>query len=504
MGDFYLGIDVGTTNVKAGLFDGDLRPVAEARAEYKTSFPRGGWAEQNAEDWWESTRIALRRLVTSCDVPATSIKGLCVSSQAPSVAAVDERGVPLRPALIWMDRRSEPECDRIRRQIGESRVSRITGNRVDPYFAVGKLLWLKDAEPSVLARTRWILQANGYINFRLTGVASIDQVHASLFGLYDVRRRAWSRDLCRKLGVEMALLPPIHPPAAIVGRVTEAAAEKTGLAAGTPVCAGNVDASAAALEAGVLGKGDALEATGTSTVLMIGCDTIPTSSHLVSMGHAFSDHALLIGPISSTGAALKWYRDTLGQDECSTALNGKTDPYAVMSQEAEAVDPGALIFLPYLSGERAPIWDSDARGVFFGLHMQTSKGCLIRSIMEGAAFALRHNIEEASSDGFPIAELKSVGGGAESRFWLQIKASVLGIPIVTYKNASSGILGDAALAATGEGETEKLARILRSHLIRGERFEPDPRAHARYDKLYRIYRNIYAHTKGDFKDLAAI
>lgn len=502
MQGYFLGIDIGTTNVKAAVYDAGFSRVAEGSAEYPTFIPRPGWAEQDPDQWWAAATAAVHRCIDGGGVSASDIRGLCISSHAPAVVPLGDDGRPVRNGLIWMDRRSEPQCAEIRQRLGETRVGAITGNRIDPYFAAAKLLWFKENEEELYGKTRHVLQANGYVNFRLTGVSSVDRVHATLTGLYDTTAHGWSAELCAALGISTDLLPMIHSPSDVIGTVTAAAAVATGLREGTPVVAGNVDASAAAIESGVLGSGEAVEATGTSTVLMIGCDSFPKSLNLVAMGHAPGDRALLIGPVSSTGAALKWYRDQLGLDERVRAAERGTDPYKVMDEEAEAPGGGELIFLPYLAGERSPIWDTDARGVFFGLGIKTDRGRIVRSIMEGSAFALRHNLEEAIRSGPPVRELRAVGGGAESRLWLKIKASVLRMPVVTLKNASSGVLGNAALAAYGVGALSDIEGAMRDRLVFGERIEPDSGLAKRYEKLYRIYRNVYEHTKADFKDLS--
>jgi xylulokinase len=502
---YLLGIDIGTTNVKATLYDANFNQVAVAGEEYPTQFPQRGWAEQDSEHWWAATVAALRKITGEIGTDTKNIKGICVSSQAPAVLPLDGDGHPLRPALIWMDRRSEPQCDILRRKIGQTKINAITGNRIDPYFALPKILWLKDNEPDAYARTWKYLQVNGFINYRLIGEVSCDRVHASLTGLYDIHAKTWSTEICNTLGLNVDLLPPIFDSTDIIGVVNSAAASLTGLAEGIPVVAGNVDASSAALESGVIGRGEAAEMTGTSTCFMLGCNAWPDSINLVSIHHAVPGHDLLIAPISSTGASLKWYRDQIGCCSGDDKAQYDRDPYRYMDQMAENSNSRSkLIFLPYMAGERAPLWDSDARGMFFGLTHSTSRGQMIRSILEGSVFALKHNILEAEKSGQAVQALSSVGGGSNSRVWLQIKSTILDMPVRTLKHASSGAFGNALLAGYAVGIVQDIREFVSDNIKVNEVFYPEKELVPQYQKMFEIYRNIYEHTKTDFHDLTSI
>ncbi len=503
---FYLGVDIGTTNVKTALYNADFYCISERGFEYSTLYPQPGWAEQNPRSWWNAFKSALNGLQANFSEEITSLGGICISSHAPAVVPVTRSGKVLRNALIWMDRRSEAYCRTIREHPGEEVVRKISGNRIDPYFSASKILWIKHEEPEVWQETECILQANSYLNYRLTGVFSNDRAHAGLSGLYDIEKRQWSTDLCRDLGIPQDLLPPVASSTDIIGVVTAEASAETGLPVGVPVMAGTVDASAAAFESGVLHPCEAVETTGTSSVLMIGCKDMPATTSLVSLFHALDDRALLIGPISSAGSSLKWFRDTLGHPECEHAAVQGVDPYVIMNEEAgPAADCSSnLIFLPYMAGERAPIWNTDARGVFFGLSLGTTRGDMIRSILEGGAFALRHNLEEAEKDGHHIHRITAAGGGACSDLWLKIKASALGIPVVRMKNSSSGALGNALIAAMGAGKLKNPETVLERFLVYEKIFEPEDVLQNHLGRKYRLFRDLYEHTRDDFKLLAEI
>ncbi len=503
MTGYYLGVDIGTTNVKTALYDNDFNFLAEESCEYDTIYLKPGWVEQNPRSWWDAFCSDVKSLKGCFPDELRRLGGICISSHAPAVVPMDERGEPLRNALIWMDRRSETSIPYMRENPGNSVVQKITGNRIDPYYSSAKLLWIKNEEPHIWTKIHCVLQANSYLNYCLTGECSNDQAHAGLTGLFDIETEQWSSLLCRVWGIPERILPPVSPSSEIIGSVTEKASSQTGLPPGVPVMAGTVDASAAALEAGVLEPGEALETTGTSSVLMIGCKDMPRTDTLVALYHALQDKALLIGPISSTGSSLKWFRDTLGRAECEDADETGVAPYAIMDREASVAGGSSnLIFLPYMAGERAPLWDTDARGVFFGLTLGTSRGNMIRAILEGGAFALRHNIEEAENAGHTISRITAAGGGAGSDLWLQIKASALGIPVIRMRNSSSGALGNALVAAMGSGDLKSPESVLKRFLVYEKTFEPDDLLQNHLDKKYQLFRNLYEHTREDFKTMA--
>lgn len=506
MAGYLLGIDIGTTNVKAVLFNIDGVAVAQAGAEYPTYFPTAGWAEQDPELWWQAATEVIRGVIAKAQINSGEIAALSISSQAPTMLPVNDLGEPLRPALIWMDRRSEEQCNYLRQEIGEERILRITGNRIDPYFMLPKLLWFKKYEPQLFQQTTRVLQANGYLNYKLTGRFSLDKAHASLTQIYDVNTGQLAFNLCQKLGLAPELFPELYDCAAVIGGVSREAAARTGLAPGTPIVAGTVDGAAAALEAGVIGPGEAVEMSGTSTVVLLGSDCLKNNGQLISMYHALKGRYLVIGAASSTGASLKWFRDQFGYMERLAAEELKLNAYDLMNLEASEVpaDAGGIIFLPYMMGERSPIWDTYARGVFAGLTLKTTRGQLIRAIMEGAAFALYHNLQEAAAIGLKIKELRCVGGGALSNLWLKIKASVINLPVVVPETSLGAPFGDALLAGAGIGIYKDIESLTGEFVHFKQRIEPDSHWHAIYQELYGVYRDLYNHIRDDLFKLAHI
>jgi xylulokinase len=500
-----LGIDVGTSSVKAVLLDLRGNLCAVTQAEYPLHHIRPAWVEQDPEDWWQATCQAIHEALAKVQHGAERVLGLAVSSQAPALLPLDRAGRPLRPAMIWMDRRAEAESARLTELLGAAEIHRITGNRPDAFYVAARLLWLRNHEHEILKQTWQFIQVNGYINYRLTGRLGMDPAHAVLLQLRHYATGEWSEALCSACGVEPAQFPEVLEAAAVQGEVTAEAAQATGLPAGTLVMAGTVDSPAAALEAGVTAPGIAVEMTGTSTVVIIPNDRGLTEPALIALPHALPGIHLLLGAMVSSGGCLRWFRDQLGQPEAQAAIEEKADAFDLLTRQAAQVGPGSdgVIFLPYMMGERSPLWHTNARGVFFGLSLATGKAALVRSILEGAAFALRHNVEVAARAGAEVLEMRSVGGCARSDLWNRIKADVLGLPVLLPRTSVGSPFGAAIIAGMGAGAFPDVRNSLSEMIRIGRRFEPNQANHERYTEIYGLFRNIYDHLKGDF-DRAAI
>ena len=504
MPELILVLDEGTTSTRAMLFDAAGKPRGVAQQELTQHYPRPGWVEQNPEDWWQAVCGAIRQACSQVPDAPSRVAGVAVSAQAPTLIALDKGGKPLRAALIWMDRRAEVEAVELASLIGFDEVFRITGNRADAYYVAAKLRWLHKREPQVMAQSRQFVQVNGYINYRLTGRYSLVNVHATLLQLRDYHKGEWSAALCEACGVTPDQFPRIGMGHEIMGETTRQAAEATGLRADTPVMVGTVDAAAAALEAGAAEPGVAAEMTGTSTVLLIPNDQSLTDPALIAMSHAVAGLSLLLGATVASGASLRWYCNEFGLEEVRAARQSNSDPFDLITQQAAQIKSGSdgVIFLPYMMGERSPLWHTNARGVLFGLSLSTGKAAVIRAILEGAAFALRHNVEVAEGAGVQINEIRGVGGGARSALWNQIKADVLGVPILLPEASVGAPFGDALLVGLGLGDYRGLAQSVRDMVRIKTRYESDPSNHAKYDQIYPIFRSIYGHLRDDFDHLA--
>jgi xylulokinase len=500
-----LGVDIGTTAVKAVLISLDGRMLATANQEYSTHHVAPGWVEQDPEDWWQAVVCVIRKVVSVVPAARECVAGIAVSSQAPTLLPVDARGRPLRNALIWMDRRAEDEARYLERTLGFSTITSLTGNRPDPFYVAPKLLWLRRHEPEVFSGTHFFLQITGFLNHRLSDEYSLDSAHAGLLLLREVGG-SWSPLLCSACDVEPARFPPVHDGHTVIGKITARAAELIGLRPGIPLCAGTVDGAAAALEAGAVDPGIAAEMTGTSTVLIMPAPLNIVEPAFITMPHALPARRLLLGAMTSTGASLRWFLDQFGDIERQTAQANETDPFDELVALAACVPAGndGLIFLPYMMGERSPIWNTGARGVLSGLSLATTKGAVVRAILEGSAFALRHNLEVAARAGLAIDAVRSVGGGARSKLWNQIKADVLGRTILLPESAVGAAYGSALLAGVGVGLLPGSGEAFSRRVRIREHFEPDTENHRRYSDLYAVFRDSYERLKTCFDETSRL
>ena len=499
--NYSIAVDIGTTTVKAILFGEGPSVVAEASREYATMHPKPSWAEQDPDAWWNGTAESIRRLLEKSHVDPDDIHVLSVSSQSPAMLPVDREGNPLRPAMIWMDRRSTEEHAILKEKLGEKHVFDLTGNRLDTYFTLTELMWCIRHEPAVMDKCYKLLQVNGYVNQKLTGVFSIDVTNATLTQYFDVHRECWSDELLSAIGADKSWMPDVYQCMEPLGNVSAAAAARTGLSTKTVVLAGAVDATAAALEIGINKGGKVAEVTGTSSLVLVGFDELVTTYDLCYLRGRKPGSTVLYGPVNTAGGSLKWFRNHLydrdqQDDSAFDRINAEI--------EAKTDGPSGLIFLPYLTGERAPIWDPDARGTFIGLHMNTSRAQIMRSIMEGTSFALQDNLMTAQSAGFAYQDIISCGGCTKSDIWLKIKASIIDRPIhIPEVNlGAQGGLSYINAAWMGEFDSpeeasEKCFRVKKT-------VEPVPEWVEPYKEFYEIYKESYQALKPQFAALARL
>jgi len=491
-GPYLAGVDVGTTGLKAALFDLDGRVVGEAARPYPVVQPQMNWAEQDAGQWWKAFKEAVGELTAKAE--ASEIASIAIDSQCPSLLPITADGQPLRNALLWFDRRSVTQAEWIKRTIGEEKTGEIACNRVAAgAFSAPGMLWIREHEPKVFEAARWFLHANGYISFRLTGRATMDWANASFTLLFDVRRREWSQELCDLMRVPGEKLPEAVAPWVQVGEVTAQAAEETGLRQGTPIIAGAADSAAAALGVGAVKVGDSMDSSGASTVLGVCADQPIFNPRFMVRAHAIPDRWLFMGPSSATGASLRWFRDNFCRYEARSAEELQLSAYQLMDLEAERSPPGArgLVFLPYLAGERAPIWDPDAKGLLYGLTLSHTRADVIRAIMEGATYALRHNMEFMEALGLRIQGLRLTGGHAKSRLWRQIKADVTGRKVIVTAVKEASALGSAMLAGVGIGLFKNPIEASEHMVVVEQEVEPNLELQKTYTPLFNLYKRLY-------------
>jgi xylulokinase len=469
-----VGLDVGTTGVKALALSPEGEVLAVASRGYKLSTPHAGWAEQDAEAWVAAAESALREVGDGRDVA-----GIGFSGQMHGLVVLDGSGRPIRPAILWNDQRTGEECREIEERVGLERLIERTGNRALTGFTAPKLLWLRRHEPDAYARIARVLLPKDYVRLRLTGEWAIDASDASGTLLLDVERRAWSEEVLEALELPAAWLPPVLESPALAGAVLD------GPLRGTPVAAGAGDQPAAAIGVGVDRPGALSVVLGTSGVVLA---ALPGYAHdSAARVHAFC-HAVpgtwqAMGVMLSAAGSLEWFHERLAPDASFDALVA----------EAEAWEPGAegLLFLPYLAGERTPHADPDARGAFVGLQLRHDRGALVRAVLEGVAFGLRDSLDLLRALGAETAAGRVSGGGARSRLWLRIAASALGIPLEATESEQGSAFGAALLGGVAGGVFtdvhEAVARCVRVREV----VEPDPAWSAAYPELHERYRALY-------------
>lgn len=492
---YKIGIDIGTTTIKCVLFADRLNSIAEASKEYKIYLENGTWAQQKPNDWWDAVVHTIQSVLRTSKIDPVQIKCIGVSCQTPTLLALDIDGNPLYDGLIWMDRRADAECEELTQKIGSEKFFSITGNYLDSFNLAPKILWFQKNHPELAKKTHKLLQCNGYINYKLTGNYSIDRSNASVTLLYDIHKADWSDEILAAINIDRDILPPISNGNDIIGIVSAQAALETGLVEGIPVIAGTVDALAGAMEAGVISGGRSFEATGTSSVFLVAFDTISATPFLSTAVGLTAQKGVMFGAMNTSGASYKWFRDNMMGKE-----NGQNFTYKNMDEivENKAPNPTKIIFLPYMAGERSPIWNSDARGVFFGLELGTSKGQMLRAIMEGTSFALRDNIEAAKQAGVCISTLRSVGGCSNSDIWLKIKASIINMPIEIPQATFGSPAGLAIMMAPVIGEYGSVEEAADSIVKIKKIIYPVADWVEHYDKMYQVYKSIYKHTVEDF------
>ena len=504
---YLLGIDIGTSGTKTLLIDETGAVVASATAEHPLYIPKPNWAEQNPADWWAATVSTIREVITKSGVAARDIAGIGLSGQMHGSVFLDAENSVIRPALLWCDQRTAEQCRWITEKVGASDLVAETCNQAMTGFTSPKIIWLRQNEPENYARLRKVLLPKDYIRFRLTGEFATEVSDASGMGLLNVPQRKWSETVLDRIELPLEYLPTVFESQEISGRISEATAELTGLKVGTPVVGGGGDQAAGAVGNGIVETGIVSSTTGTSGVVFAHLDA-PYSDPLLRTNtfcHAVPDKWHVMGVMLSAGGSLRWVRDALCDEEKDVAASMDKDPYELMTAEAAEAPVGSegLIFLPYLTGERTPYPNANARGVFFGLHLRHEKRHLIRAVMEGVAYGLRDSFEIIEGMGAPITQVRASGGGARSELWRQIQADVTGREHVTINVEEGPAFGVALLAGVGTGIWPSVPEACRATIKVVDQRPPVPENAAAYEKLYEVYGDLYRQLEGSFDKVAA-
>lgn len=501
-----LGIDVGTSGCKVLLIDAAGTVVAEETREYPLQMPRPLWSEQNPEDWWNAAADGIKFVLDASGVKAAQIAGVGLTGQMHGLVLLDAAGRVLRPCILWNDQRTAAQCATITRRVGARRVLQLTGNPILTGFTAPKLLWVRENEPEIYARVAHVLLPKDYIRYRLTGEFLGDVSDSSGTSLFDVARRQWSEEMLAALDAPRAWLPEVTESPVASARVNAAAAKETALLAGMSVVAGAGDQAAQAVGAGIIAEGPISVTLGTSGVVFAASNAyrVEPDGRLHAFCHAVPGMWHLMGVMLSAGGSYEWFCDEFGGPAFAEyysaahaaqeipASDRLKDHYQLLAQAAASVHPGAegLFFLPYLTGERTPHADPNARGAFIGLTPRHKLAHLTRAVLEGVSFGLRDSLELMRALKLPIAQVRASGGGAKSALWRQILADVFDAEIVTLNVTQGAAFGAALLAGVGTGVFTDVAEACGKALTALDRTDPG-HAVKLYADYYRVYCALY-------------
>ena len=489
---YYIGIDLGTSSVKLLLVDGTGTILNEVTREYPLEFPRPGWSQQNPEDWKKAVFTGVPQLLEGFD--GRQVAGIGCGGQMHGPVVLDGEDQVIRPAILWNDGRTAREVDYLNEEIGREKLSSLTANIAFAGFTAPKLLWMRKNEPENFGKIARIMLPKDYINYVLTGVHCCDYSDASGMLLLDVEHKCWSGEMLEICGVTPEQMPTLYESYEVVGTVKPEIARELGLPEGVRVVAGAGDNAAAAVGTGVVGDGGCNISLGTSGTVFISSSRFGVDPNNALHAFAHADGGWhLMGCMLSAASCNKWLCDD---------ILGTTD-YAAQQKDItpEKLGRNHVYFLPYLMGERSPINDTNARGTFVGMTMDTTRSDLVQAVLEGVAFAIRDSVEVAKSLGIAIPTSKLCGGGSKSPLWRTIFANVLGIPLQLLKTEQGPGYGGAILAMVGCGQYPGVQQAVDQLVEVAGVVEPDPELTARYEERYRQYRTIYPALKPVFAQL---
>ena len=486
---YYIGIDLGTSACKLLLVGGRGEILNTVTKEYPLLFPQPGWSEQHPEDWWDAVVTGVPELLSGFD--ASQVAGIGAGGQMHGLVALDENDSVIRPAILWNDGRTYREVEYLNQTIGKEKLSELTANIAFAGFTAPKILWMRENEPENFKRIAKIMLPKDYVNYRLTGVHCCDYSDASGMLLLDVQHKCWSQEMLKLCGVTQRQMPKLFESFEVVGTLTAEAARTLGLPGTVRVVAGAGDNAAAAVGTGTVGAGGCNISLGTSGTIFISSDRfgVDPNNALHAFAHADGGYHLM-GCMLSAASCNKWL--------CEDILN--TSDYAGEQKgiTGEKLGENHVYFLPYLMGERSPINDTNARGTFTGITMDTTRADLVQAVLEGVAFAIRDSFEVAKSLGIEIPRSNLCGGGAKSQLWRKIFANVLGIPLDMVKTEQGPGYGAAMLAMVGCGKFQTVSEAADALIEVASTTEPDAALTARYEARYQNFKKLYPALKDFF------
>lgn len=496
---YLLGIDIGTYSSKGVLVNAlDGSVVACLEVEHNLSMPKPGWVEHDADQiWWGEFVTLCRALLSGSGIDAKNILGVGASGIGPCVLPVDVAGQPLRPGILYgIDTRSQQEVAIYEQALGRDAIAQLSGSNLDTSATGPKILWLYRHEPEVFAKARWFLTSQSYIVLKLTGRATVDVYSSCSYGpLIDVEQIRWVDRAVAGINPRAAL-PDLLWTCEVAGRVTPEAARVTGLAEGTPVIAGTIDAAAEAISAGLAEFGDVMMMVGSSNSLIAKTDRFIRTQNFWGCNWLEPGTFAVVGGMATVGSLTRWFRDNFAAGEVNEQKGGGANAYAALAAllNESPVGAGGLVALPYFEGERTPVSDPNAKGVILGLTLQHTRADVYRALLESVGFGLRHNMDVMRAEGVQPKRILGIGGGTKNLAWMQIICDIVNVSMTIPEVQIGAAYGDAILAGVGVGAYRDMSDV--AHRMRpGRIIRPQAEAQEKYRPLYAIYRELYDQTK---------
>jgi len=506
---YYLGIDVGTSGTKTLLMTPRGKVLATATGDHTVESPKSGYSEQDPRQWWAATVKATRAVIAKAKIDGGKIAGIGFSGQMHGLVCLDKNGEVIRPSIIWNDQRTAEQCRFITDKAGgPKKLIALCGNVAMTSFTLTKLLWVMQHEKRNYAKIAHVLLPKDYIRYRLTGEYVGDVSDMSGTMMLNPRTRKWSGKMLDLFGIDKAILPPVVESHEVTGTVTATVAAKLGIAAGTPVVGGGGDQPVGAVGNGIVAEGLLSATMGTSGVLFVHSHKYITdpAGRVQTFCSSVAGQYCMFGCVLAAGGSFQWLRNTLGQAEVKAARRKKVDPYELLTAEAAEAAPGCegLYWLPYLTGERTPHNDPFARAAWVGITQRTSRNELIRSVMEGATYAMNDVLTILRERGLRARQVRLSGGGARSAFWRQLQADIYGATCATINAVEGPAYGAAILAAVGTGCYASVPAACKAVIKVARTIKPDRKAVRLYAKHYEQYRRLYPALKGEFPRMAGL
>lgn len=483
----YIGVDLGTSAVKLLLMDSEGKIQKIVSREYPLYFPHPGWSEQKPEDWFEQSMEGIKELVSECD--KSQVAGISFGGQMHGLVALDKDDRVIRPAILWNDGRTGEETDYLNQEIGKDKLSEYTANIAFAGFTAPKILWMKKHEPENFAKICKIMLPKDYLAYCLSGSFCTDVSDASGMLLMDVKNRCWSKEMMDICGITEEQLPKLYESYEVVGTLKPEIAEKLSLSAEVKVIAGAGDNAAAAVGTSTVGDGMCNISLGTSGTIFISSKTFGVDQYNALHSFAHSDgHYHLMGCMLSAASCNKWWNEDIL----------KTNDFAAEQANITKLGENQVFYLPYLMGERSPHNNPDARAMFIGMSMDTTREDMTQAVLEGVTFGLRDSLEVAKSLGIKIERTKICGGGAKSALWKKILANIMNLKVDVIESEEGPALGGAMLAAVGCGEYPDVETVAKKVVKVVDTVEPEPELVAKYEERYQKFKKIYPTVKGLF------